>query len=84
VKQHIGSAAFGNAHGQRDHSSWGQSERKSGFLKSPEKSSRRQERMGSTIREGFRISYSATLDALKIEAENVKLNDFQELAHFCL
>jgi len=40
--------------------------------------------MGSTIREGFRISYSATLDALKIEAENVKLNDFQELAHFCL
>lgn len=32
--------------------------------------------MGSTIIEGLRISYCATLDALKIEAENEKLNDF--------
>jgi len=32
--------------------------------------------MGSTIIEGLRISDSATLDALKIEAENEKLNDF--------
>ena len=32
--------------------------------------------MGSTIIEGLRISDSATLDALKIEAKNEKLNDF--------
>jgi len=38
--------------------------------------------MSSIIIEDFRISYCATLDALEIEAENVKLNDFQELAQF--
>lgn len=40
--------------------------------------------MGSTIIEGFRISDSATLDALEIEAENVKLNDFAGISSFLI
>jgi len=32
--------------------------------------------MGSTLIEGFRISFSATLDAFNIDAEKEKLNDF--------
>ena len=40
--------------------------------------------MGSTIIEGVRISDSATLDALEIEAENVKLNDFTGISSFLI
>lgn len=62
VKQHIGSATFGKAHGQRNHPYCGQTEKLSDVGKSPEKSSVTEDGMGSTIIEGVSILYTATVD----------------------